>query len=58
MPDNEIKLKLIIDGKEALTSISLTDNELKKTCLNKRDCKIICVNELLSYSKSLNLSLK
>ncbi len=30
MPDNEIKLKLIIDGKEALTSISLTDNELKK----------------------------
>ncbi len=30
MPDNEIKLKLVIDGKEALASISLTDKELKE----------------------------
>ncbi|MFZ5986928.1 MAG: hypothetical protein ACOYWZ_07375 [Bacillota bacterium] len=37
MPDNEIKLKLVIDGKEALASISLTDNELKKLATSIRN---------------------
>jgi hypothetical protein len=37
MPDNEIKLKIVIDGKEALASISLTDNELKKLAQSVRE---------------------
>lgn len=37
MPDNEIKLKIVIDGKEALTSISLTDSELKKLASTIRE---------------------
>jgi hypothetical protein len=30
MPVNEIKLKIVIDGKEAISSISLTNDEFKK----------------------------
>jgi phage-related protein len=37
MPDNEIKLKLVIDGKEALASISLTDKELKELASSIRN---------------------
>lgn len=36
MPENEIKLKLVIDGKEALATISLTDKELKELATSIR----------------------
>lgn len=40
MPDNEIKLKIVIEDKEALTSISLTDSELKKLVGSVREAGI------------------